>query len=233
MNSPPILPLLLLNVNRSVVCLSQVENVHDLSTIEDQLKKFFEETKSDAMFILNEGHNILGLITLGKKISGDHYKEYDYNIFLKLYSYFFVFGYYMRNISNKEIISVVNREIKMSSQIITSIQENIDHVKTTKVDIGYLMVPAHNIGGEFVDMIRLTESRHLFVVGDLSGKGIAASMNMVILKSIIRSYLPTCPNGSSDRTKQWPTPHRSIAAKSVSPGKSRTTESPRWLVGAD
>ena len=179
----------LLNVGRSVVCWSQVGNVHDLSTIEDQLTKFFDETKSDAMFILNEGHNILGLITLGKKVSGDHYKEYDYNIFLKLYSYFFVFGYYMRNISNKEIISVVNREIKMSSQIITSIQENIDHVKNPKIDTGYLMVPARNIGGEFIDMIRLTDTRHLFVVGDMSGKGIAASMNMVILKSIIRTYL--------------------------------------------
>ena len=179
----------LLNINRSVVCYSQIGNVHDISTIEGQLTKFFEETKSDAMFILNEGHNILGLITLGKKISGDHFKEYDYNVFLKLYSYFFVFGYYMRNISNKEIISVVNREIKMSSQIITSIQENIDHVKNPKIDTGYLMVPARNIGGEFIDMIRLTETRHLFVVGDMSGKGIAASMNMVILKSIIRTYL--------------------------------------------
>ena len=179
----------LLNINRSVVCFSQVGNVHDLSPIEGQLTKFFEETKSDAMFVLNEGHNILGLITLGKKISGDHYKDYDYNVFLKLYSYFFVFGYYMRNISNKEIISVVNREIKMSSQIITSIQENIDHVKNPKIDTGYLMVPARNIGGEFIDMIRLTDTRHLFVVGDMSGKGIAASMNMVILKSIIRTYL--------------------------------------------
>ncbi|MBO4640770.1 MAG: SpoIIE family protein phosphatase [Treponema sp.] len=179
----------LLNVGRSVVCWSQIGNVHDLSTIEEQLTKFFDETNSDAMFILNEGHNILGLITLGKKISGDHYKDYDYNIFLKLYSYFFVFGYYMRNISNKEIISVVNREIKMSSQIITSIQENIDHVKNPKIDTGYLMVPARNIGGEFIDMIRLTDTRHLFVVGDMSGKGIAASMNMVILKSIIRTYL--------------------------------------------
>ncbi len=179
----------LLNINRSVVCYSQIGNVHDISSIDAQLLKFFEDTKSDAMFILNEGHNILGLITLGKKISGDHYKEYDYNVFLKLYSYFFVFGYYMRNISNKEIISVVNREIKMSSQIITSIQENIDHVKNPKVDTGYLMVPARNIGGEFIDMIRLTDTRHLFVVGDMSGKGIAASMNMVILKSIIRTYL--------------------------------------------
>ena len=179
----------LLNINKSIVIRSQIEKEHDISSIQTELEDFFKLTKSDALFILNEGHNIFGIITLGKKASGDHYKEYDYNVFVKLYSYFFVFGYYMRNISNKDVLSVVNREIKMSSQIITSIQENIDHVKTPKVDIGYLMVPAHNIGGEFIDMIRLTETRHLFVVGDLSGKGIAASMNMVILKSIIRSYL--------------------------------------------
>ena len=179
----------LLNINKSIVIRSQIEKEHNISSIQTELEDFFKYTKSDALFILNEGHNIFGIITLGRKASGDHYKEYDYNVFVKLYSYFFVFGYYMRNISNKDVLSVVNREIKMSSQIITSIQENIDHVKTPKVDIGYLMVPAHNIGGEFIDMIRLTETRHLFVVGDLSGKGIAASMNMVILKSIIRSYL--------------------------------------------
>lgn len=179
----------LLNINKSIVCYSQIEKEHDISVVENELREFFKVSKSDALFLLNEGHNIFGVITLGKKVSGDHYKDYDYSVFVKLYSYFFVFGYFMRNISNKEVMSVVNREIRMSSQIITSIQENIDHPKTTKVDIGYLMVPAHNIGGEFIDMIRLTETRHLFVVGDLSGKGIAASMNMVILKSIIRTYL--------------------------------------------
>lgn len=179
----------LLNIEKSVVVYSEVGHVHDISAIDDQLEKFFEETKSDALFVLNEGRNILGLITLGKRISGDHYKEYDLNVFNKLYSYFFVFGYYMRNISNKEIISVVNREIRMSSQIITSIQENIDHIKNPKVDTGYMMIPARNIGGEFIDMVRLTDTRHLLIVGDLSGKGIAASMNMVILKSIIRTYL--------------------------------------------
>lgn len=179
----------LLNINRHIVCYSQLEKEHELSVCQKELEEFFKASNSDALFLLNEGHNIFGIITLGKRASGDHFKEYDYNVFVKLYSYFFVFGYYMRNISNKDIIGVVNREIRMSSQIITSIQENIDHPKTSKVDIGYLMVPAHNIGGEFIDMIRLTESRHLFVVGDLSGRGIAASMNMVILKSIIRTYL--------------------------------------------
>lgn len=179
----------LLNINKSVVAYTEIGHVHDISSIDTVLEMFFKETNSDAFFILNEGRNILGLITLGKRTNGDHYKDYDLEIFNKLYSYFFVFGYYMRNISNKDIISVVNREIRMSSQIITSIQENIDHAKSPKMDTGYLMVPAHNIGGEFIDMIRLTENRHLYVVGDLSGKGIAASMNMVILKSIIRTFL--------------------------------------------
>lgn len=179
----------LLMENRSLVLYIETEKEHIFAPIKNDLKKFFEDTASDALFVLNEGNNILGLITLGKKQGGDHYKEYDYNVFTKLYSYFFVFGYYMRNISNKDIIGTVNREIRMSSQIITSIQENIDVIKNPKIDVGYKMVPAHNIGGEFIDMIRLTDTRHLIVIGDLSGKGIAASMNMVILKSIIRTYL--------------------------------------------
>ncbi len=179
----------LMNINKSVVIYSEVEKEHAIASVKQELYDLFAVTKSDAFFILNEGHNILGIITLGAKVSGDHYKEYDYNVFTKLYSYFFVFGYYMRNISNKDIIGTVNREIRMSSQIITSIQENIDHLDNPKIDTGYLMVPAHNIGGEFIDFIRLTATRHLFVVGDLSGKGIAASMSMVILKSIIRTYL--------------------------------------------
>ncbi len=187
-SSNPIFSVLL-KESKSIVLYTEIEKEHILSPIQEDLKKFFGETRSDALFILNEGNNILGLITLGKKQGGDHYKEYDYNVFTKLYSYFFVFGYYMRNISNKDIIGTVNREIRMSSQIITSIQENIDAIKNPKVDIGYMMVPAHNIGGEFIDLIRLTENRHLVVIGDLSGKGIAASMNMVILKSIIRTYL--------------------------------------------
>jgi hypothetical protein len=193
MASTPVLENLL-NINKTVVSYEEIEENHFLSDMKKELYDLLSFTKSDCFLILNEGHNIFGLIALGKKAGGDHFTERDTLIFTRLYSYFFVFGYYMRNIANKDIMTVVNREIRMSSQIITSIQENIDTIKNPKVDIGYLMVPAHNIGGEFIDVIRLNDKRYLFVVGDLSGKGIAASMNMVILKSIIRSYLAETHN---------------------------------------
>ena len=77
----------------------------------------------------------------------------------------------------------------MSSQIIASIQEDVNAVENPKADVGYIMKSAHNIGGEFIDLIRINDHTHLFVIGSLSGQGIAASMNMVILKSIIRTFL--------------------------------------------
>lgn len=82
----------------------------------------------------------------------------------------------------------------MSEQIIDSIQGNMDPIKHKKYDVGHIMIHAHNIGGEFIDLIRLNEEKHIFVMGDLSGRGISASMNMVIVKSIIRTYLYDTPD---------------------------------------
>ena len=154
-----------------------------------EINAFFKTVGAEVLIILNEGRHLVGVIALGEKRGGASYDEYDKQIFDKLYSYFFVFGYYMSNIANASVVGTVNREIRMSAQIITSIQENMDPINNPKMDVGYLMVPAHNIGGEFVDLIRLNENRHIFVTGALSGKGISASMSMVILKSIIRTYL--------------------------------------------
>ena len=168
---------------------NEADGIFALQQKTAEINSFFKATEAEVLIILNEGRHLVGVIALGEKRGGASYDEYDKQIFDKFYSYFFVFGYYMSNIANASVVGTVNREIRMSAQIITSIQENMDPVDNPKMDIGYLMVPAHNIGGEFVDLIRLTDTRHIFVTGALSGKGISASMSMVILKSIIRTYL--------------------------------------------
>ncbi|MBR1722916.1 MAG: serine/threonine-protein phosphatase, partial [Treponema sp.] len=179
----------LLNQNKLVIFKSALDTGFFYSEVRGEILKFFQETKSEAFIILNEGRHILALILLGEKAGGNVYNNYDLAVFQKLYSYFFVFGYYMKNIGNESIVGVVNREIKMSSQIIESIQGNMDPIKNKRFDSATMMVHAHNIGGEFIDLIRLSEDKHVFVMGDLSGKGIAASMSMVIVKSVIRTFL--------------------------------------------
>ena len=175
----------------NVFSLDDMEVMYDLHMKREEIEKLFADLDAEILIILREGSRLLGLLALGNKRGDLGYDEYDKTVFNNLYPYFFVFGYYMSNIANASVVGTVNREIKMSAQIIKSIQENMDPVESPKMDLGYLMLPAHNIGGEFVDSIRLNETRHLLVVGALSGKGISASMNMVILKSIIRVFLAT------------------------------------------
>ena len=179
----------LLNLKHPIVFKEFAKNDYSIATVRSQILQIFEDTASDAFIILNEGRHIVSIIFLGKKRSGNIFNDYDYDVFNKLYSNFFVIGYYMKNILNEAVVGTVNKEINMSGQIINSIQENMDKIENPKVDCGYVMIPAHNIGGEFVDLIRLNEQRHIFIIGAMSGRGIAASMNMVILKSIIRTFL--------------------------------------------
>ena len=179
----------LLNIGKTVVAYNKISEYHGLENVREEFANIFKLTDSDALILLNEGRNILGFITLGAKTNGEHYSSYDVTVFTNLYSYFFVFGYYMRNISNRDVIGTVNSEIRMSSQIIASIQQDTDAVINQKLDAGYIMIPAHNIGGELVDLIRINNNMHLFVTGSLSGRGIAASMSMVIFKSILRTFL--------------------------------------------
>lgn len=179
----------LMNQNRTIILRSVVENTYAYAVDREALVKVFEKSGGDAIILLTEGRRIIGALLLGAKTGGNIYTDYDAGVFQKLYSYFFVFGYYMKNIANQAVVGTVNREIMMSAQIITSIQENMDAIKSQRFDSGYLMRHAHNIGGEFIDFIRLSPDRHIVVMGDLSGKGISASMSMVIVKSIIRSFL--------------------------------------------
>ncbi len=179
----------LLNQNKHVIFREFMASDYTVASIRNSILKIMDTTNSDALILLTEGRHITGIIALGRKISNNVYNEYDNKVFTSMYSELFVIAYYMKNMLNESVVGTVNREIEMSGQIITSIQENMDKIKNDKVDPAYLMVPAHNIGGEFVDIIRLTDTRYIYIIGSLSGKGIAASMNMVILKSIIRTYL--------------------------------------------
>ncbi|MCQ2612849.1 MAG: serine/threonine-protein phosphatase [Treponemataceae bacterium] len=178
-----------LNDKRDVIFRSHAETRHRLAMARDELTKLFDSTQTEVLILLHEGRHVFGAILLGEKRLGNAYTDYDYTVFNRLYSHFFVIGYYLQNIANESVVGTVNREIQMSGQIIQSIQENMDFIRSPKVDVGYISMAAHNLGGEYYDFIRLTDERHIIVLGDISGKGINASMSTVILKSVVRTFL--------------------------------------------
>ena len=178
-----------LSAQQNVIFRTHAENTHELAPAREELLNLFNSTGTEALVILNEGRRVFGAILLGAKRLGNAYTDYDFEVFNRLYSHFFLIGYYLKNIANESVVGTVNREIQMSGQIIQSIQENMDFINNPKVDGGYLSVAAHNLGGGYLDFIRLSDTRHMIILGDMSGKGINASMSAVILKSIVRTFL--------------------------------------------
>ena len=111
-----------------------------------------------------------------------------------LYSYFFLVIYYLRNIDKQDITTTIDREVEMSDQIIGSIQNYKDTLESHHFSMDSIAYSAHQLGGDFIDYITLNEKRAFFLIGDVSGKGLSASMSMVILKSIIHTYLQKIPD---------------------------------------
>ena len=56
-----------------------------------------------------------------------------------------------------------------------------------RIDIAAVMVPARETGGDLYDFFRLDDRRLFFLVGDVAGKGLSASIFMAVSKALYKS----------------------------------------------
>ncbi len=181
----------------STICRSEIPVIsrdsfqyeNELIAVRNELEALFEYCNSQAMIIMHGERSIVGLISLGEKERSIRYSLHDLDLMRFFYPNFFVFGYYLQTSIKESLMNVIAREIKFSGQVTESIYKNIDKVQHKSIDTGFISKSLRNLGGDFIDSIRLTDDRHMFVVGDVSGRGLNASMCMIILKSFIRTFL--------------------------------------------
>jgi CHASE2 domain-containing sensor protein/serine phosphatase RsbU (regulator of sigma subunit) len=54
-------------------------------------------------------------------------------------------------------------------------------------DMAAFLEPARTVGGDFYDCFRVSGNRVFFIVGDVSGKGVAAALFMALAKAVVKS----------------------------------------------
>ena len=184
----------LLNQNTIVITKTELIANYLYADIKDELLDIFETTQTEILISIREGQKLIGCILLAPKTHSAEYNPYDIRVLSDLYSYFFLVIYYLRNIDKQDITTTIDREVEMSDQIIGSIQNYKDTLESHHFSMDSIAYSAHQLGGDFIDYITLNEKRAFFLIGDVSGKGLSASMSMVILKSIIHTYLQKIPD---------------------------------------
>ena len=86
------------------------------------------------------------------------------------------------------------------------------------VDIDAVLQPAKTVGGDLYDAFRFDDGRVCFLVGDVTGKGVPASLFMALSKALSRSLLmrPATPLGAAVREINAELSHDNRQAMAVS-----------------
>lgn len=101
------------------------------------------------------------------------------------------------------ILAEIFREgIKMRADLETArqIQTSLVAAETSRhgsVSIHARMQPAAEVGGDYYDVIELSDGRLAFVVADVAGKGLPAALLMTLLRGSLRSLLSVGLRGTA------------------------------------
>ena len=176
-------------IERRAILKSDVEADVSFAEHRSALLAFFEALGAEAVVLAKEGRRVVGVFAFGPKRSGADYNALDYETFDAVHGKLFVVAYYARHVARESLLETVEQEIGLADQIVRSVQERIDPIVHPGVNVSFRCEAPRGLGGDLFDSVRISEHRWFFVVGDVSGKGLNASMSMIILKSMIRTLL--------------------------------------------
>lgn len=179
----------LLQLDRQIVFLTDVMSDEYFLKVRPEISAFMNSLGAAVLIMAREGRRLIGIFALGSKKSGADYDERDYATLEAVHGKLFVLAYYARHIERESLLTTVEQEIGLADQIIKSVHDNIDVIEHPAVIMSRRCLSSMGLGGDIFDTVKLSDQRWFMVIGDISGKGLNASMSMIILKSMIRTLI--------------------------------------------
>ena len=158
-------------------------NLKELNLNEKQ-KEYIRNEKvvlSVPLFIKNK---LIGAINFGEKPSGKVYSDEDIDLLKTLTSQTAI-AFENARLQKEELSKKkIEEELQIAKNIQMSLLPSKDHF-IEGLDISGIALPAKSIGGDFYDIIRLSEKKVLIVVADVAGKGVPAALYMSKVQAMI------------------------------------------------
>ena len=134
---------------------------------------------------------MIGILTLFNKESAEGFTEADQRLLT------IIAGQSANVIENSRLFEEEKKlmQIQQEIQVASEIQKNLlpQEIPTIKgYDIYAINIPAREVGGDYYDFIKISETKTAIALGDVSGKGLPASMLMANLQATLRGQLLFC-----------------------------------------
>jgi sigma-B regulation protein RsbU (phosphoserine phosphatase) len=135
----------------------------------------------------------IGLLLFGLKYSGSKFSNKDIEL--------------LNAASNQVAISIENARLYEAEAEKVKLEQELDFARNIQqgllpksipdikgLDIFGKMIPAMQVGGDYYDLIKLSDKKLIAIVGDVSGKGLSAALYMAKLQTILQLH---CLEGKS------------------------------------
>jgi len=163
-----------------------IEQVDFKSVFPDMADKLIEEEIYTVIpMIIN--NKIVGLLLFGLKYSGSHFAGKDIELLWAAANQAAV------SIENARLYDTEAQKLKIEQDLDTArkIQESLLPAcipQIRNLDICGEMIPAMQVGGDYYDLLPVngSDSKLFVVIGDVSGKGLAASLYMTKLQTMVQ-----------------------------------------------
>jgi sigma-B regulation protein RsbU (phosphoserine phosphatase) len=119
------------------------------------------------------------------------------------------------NIANLKKTTAEKERYEKEMEIARSIQTSFLPGTMPEIpgfDISAVMIPAMEVGGDFYDVVPVSDGRWAFVIADVSGKGVSAALFMAMSRTLIRAGL----EGTADTSRALCAANRMIAQNAPS-----------------
>ncbi|HVP06280.1 MAG TPA: GAF domain-containing SpoIIE family protein phosphatase, partial [Candidatus Acidoferrum sp.] len=135
----------------------------------------------------------LGVMLIINKGNGGNYIVEDQEILERLLNFVAV------AVDNSLLIKdkLKRQKVEQEMAIARQIQETIlpqDLQKIHGAEIGAIYFPAREVGGDFYDIVKVSDDNFIVVLGDVSNKGVPAALVMSAASGIIKSIIKAQPD---------------------------------------
>jgi serine phosphatase RsbU (regulator of sigma subunit)/CHASE2 domain-containing sensor protein len=90
--------------------------------------------------------------------------------------------------AQREQAAYISGELEAARRIQTGFLPRADFLRDDRrVELAAVMTPAREVGGDLYDFFLLGDDRLFFLIGDVAGKGVSASMFMAVSKALYKS----------------------------------------------
>ncbi len=108
------------------------------------------------------------------------------------FSYYKMINDIEQYVDNLKKLTTEKERIKTELNVAKNIQEsfiptNFSEINNDYVHLYGMMKPAKEVGGDFYDFYYIDDTHLVFLIGDVAGKGVPASLYMVVTKSLIKN----------------------------------------------